>query len=55
MSDKPIYIDRGEGNFEKFKGTLADLQLPGWPEFFPERLPLGVSSGVSSAADPRLL
>ena len=50
MSNKPIYIDRGEGHFERFSGQLADLQIVGWPDFFPGRLPVGVSS-VSPAAD----
>jgi hypothetical protein len=50
MSTKPIYIDRGEGKFERFAGTLADLQIPGWPDFFPGRFPPGVSN-VSPAAD----
>jgi hypothetical protein len=50
MNDKPIYINRGDGHFERFSGTLADLQVVGWPDFFPEQLPPGVSS-VSAAAD----
>jgi hypothetical protein len=50
MSDRPIYVDRGQGTFERFNGKLADLQVVGWPDFFPGRLPLGVSS-VSPAAD----
>ena len=51
MIDRPIYIDRGDGNFERFKGTLTDLQMPGWPDFFPGGLPPNFSGAVSAAAD----
>jgi hypothetical protein len=49
VSEKPIYVDRGNGNFERYLGTLADLGVLGWPDFFPEKLPPGTSSAGPAA------